>query len=432
MKPALLLFSLALQLAVAAPSPDFATRREHIAKSIPDGPLVLFGARESDDLHAGFFQEPNFFYLTGWQQPGAILVITPKPDPDEPDAATRAQLPREILFLPQRLPGEEKWTGRKLGPNDASVLETTGFTTVLPAEQFETELAKLLSVYPKLYGLNADPASAAALAKIAPLRPPVDARLPISRLRMEKSPAEIAAIQKATDASVDAHKAAWQAIAPGKYEYQIEAVMVGSYLSAGCQRSAYAPIVGSGPNSTTLHYSQNSRRMDGGEVVVMDVAGEYDNYASDITRTVPVNGKFTPREREIYDIVLGAQQAAIAAVKPGMTIGRSGPTSLYKIAYDYIETHGKDLHGQPLGKYFTHGLSHHVGLDVHDAADNTAALKAGMVITVEPGIYLPEENLGVRIEDIVLVTEQGAKVLSAALPKDPAEIEKLMAARKKD
>jgi len=202
---------------------------------------------------------------------------------------------------------------------------------------------------------------------------------------------------------------------------------VGSYLMDGCRRSAYAPIVGSGPNSTILHYSRNSRRMDEGEVVVMDVAAECNNYASDITRTVPANGKFSARQREIYDIVLGAQRAAIAAVKPGMTIPKKSPNSLYQIAYDYINTHGKDLHGEPLGKYFTHGLSHHVGLDVHDESDTKEPLKAGMVITIEPGIYIPEENIGVRIEDVVLVTETGAKVLSAALPVDPDEIERAMA-----
>jgi Xaa-Pro aminopeptidase len=162
----------------------------------------------------------------------------------------------------------------------------------------------------------------------------------------------------------------------------------------------------------------------------MDVAGECDNYASDITRTLPVNGKFTARQREIYDVVLGAQRAAIAAIKPGVTINRSTPGSIYKVAYDYIDTHGKDLHGDPLGKYFTHGLSHHVGLDVHDASDTMAPLKAGMVITVEPGVYIPEENIGIRIEDIVLVTETGAKVLSAALPTDPDEIERALAQRK--
>ena len=147
---------------------------------------------------------------------------------------------------------------------------------------------------------------------------------------MEKSPEEIATIQRATDASIDAHRAAWRMIHPGDYEYQVAATMVGTYENEGCQRSAYAPIVGSGPNSAVLHYSRNSRRMDAGEVVVMDVGAECDNYASDITRTVPAGGKFTPRQREIYDVVLGAQRAAIAAVKPGMTLGKRRPTAFIR------------------------------------------------------------------------------------------------------
>jgi Xaa-Pro aminopeptidase len=404
----LLLLTLVLRLG-AAVSPDYAERRQKLREQIPDGVLVLFGAKESEDLHYGFFQETNFLYLTGWEEPGAILVLTPEKD---------------ILFLPKRQPTEEKWTGRKLGPDDSNVREATGFTSVMPAERFETELRSLLNDYPKLYDFDASTQS------IAPLRTHVDARPLIAKLRMEKSPEEIAHIQRATDASIEAHKAAWKMMRPGEYEYEIAAVMVGSYLMEGCRRSAYAPIVGSGPNSTTLHYSRNSRRMDAGEIVVMDVAAECDNYASDITRTVPANGKFTPRQREIYNVVLGAQRAAIAAVKPGMTLGKKTPNSLYQVAYDYINTHGKDLHGEPLGKYFTHGLSHHVGLDVHDASDPRDPLKAGMVITIEPGVYIPEENIGVRIEDVVLVTEKGAKVLSGALPVDPDEIERALAQKR--
>jgi Xaa-Pro aminopeptidase len=421
-----LLLALTLQL-TAAVSPDFATRRTALRKSIPDGVLVLFGSKESEDLHEPYFQQTDFFYLTGWEQPGAILIVTPEPEKDDPDYAQRTQLPREILFLPQRLVRDEKWTGRKLGPSDPEAASLTGVAEVLPAERFETELRTLLDLYPNLYGLPADPL-AAPLAQLFPRRPLTDARLKIAHLRMVKSATEIALIQKATDASVDAHLAAWKSIRPGQYEYQTAAVMVGTYLSEGCRRSAYAPIVGSGPNSTTLHYSNNNRRMDAGEVVVMDVAAECRNYASDITRTVPVNGKFTPRQREIYDIVLGAQKAAIAAVKPGASVAsRAG---LYKIAFEYINTHGKDSHGEPLGKYFTHGLSHHVGLDVHDSSDNSEPLKPGMVITIEPGVYIPEENIGVRIEDTLLVTEDGAKVLSAALPTNPDEIERALASGK--
>jgi Xaa-Pro aminopeptidase len=420
----LLFFALSLQLG-AAVSPEFAMRRANLRKSIPDGVLVLFGAKESDDLHESFFQQTDFYYLTGWEQPGAILIVTPDADVNAPGGTVRSKAPREILFLPQRVISEEKWTGRKLGPDDADAPEITGVATVMAAERFESELHSLLEIYPNLYALASD-AAATALAKLAPLRTVTDARPLIARLRMEKSPSEIAEIQKATDVSIAAHRAVWKTIKPGEYEYQAAALMVSTWMNEGCRRSAYAPIVGSGPNSTTLHYSRNNRRMDAGEVTVIDAAAECDNYASDITRTIPVSGKFTARQREIYQIVLGAQRAAIAAVKPGMTIGRTTPGSLYRIAFDYINSHGKDLQGQPLGVYFNHGLSHHVGLDVHDASDTSAPLKAGMVITIEPGIYIPEENIGVRIEDVVLVTETGAKVLSGALPTAPDEIERAL------
>jgi Xaa-Pro aminopeptidase len=337
--------------------------------------------------------------------------------------AERAKLPREILFLPQRVPGMEKWTGRKLGPSDPNAAATTGFTAILPAERFESELRRLLEAYPNL--ITTGPESIESLRKIAPGRNIQDAKTKLGNLRMAKSEREIDQIQHATDASIAAHRAAWKMMQPGQYEYEMAAVMTGSYMAAGCRRGAYAPIVGSGPNSTVLHYSRNARRMDSGEVAVMDVAAECDNHASDITRTVPVNGKFTQRQREVYDVVLGAQNAAIAAIKPGVTIRH-----LADIARDYMNAHGKDLHGEPLGKYFIHGLGHHVGLDVHDESTPSEPLKAGMVITIEPGIYIPEESLGVRIEDVVLVTETGSKILSAALPRDPDELERALAKTK--
>jgi len=152
------------------------------------------------------------------------------------------------------------------------------------------------------------------------------------------------------------------------------------------------------------------------------VAGQYSGYAADVTRTLPADGKFTPRQREIYEIVLGAQNAALAAMKPGVTFGE-----LQKIATDYINAHGKDKEGRTLGRYFIHGLGHHIGLNVHDPSGPYRPLEAGMVITDEPGIYIPEENLGVRIEDDVLITPTGAKLLTARLPRSPDEIEKIMA-----
>jgi len=404
---------------------QYRARRIELRKSLSDGLTILFGRSEQDeDLRTGFFQESNFFYLTGWQEPGAILLLAPLPEESsDPAYAAKSKLPREIFFLPERNPEQEKLTGRKLGPRDENVRERSGFESVMPAEKFEAELRRMLETYARVYTV-ADSPAAARLKQLAPLRTVGNASTAIAKLRMNKSPEELALIQRAIDVTLDAHRAAWQRAAPGLYEYQVAATMTGIFAEAGCERTAYAPIVGAGPDSVYLHYSRNSRRMDAGEVLLMDVGAECAGYAADITRTIPVNGKFSPRQREIYEIVLGAQNAAISAVKPGMTLSKTAPNTLYKVAFDYINSHGKDLHGERLGKYFTHGIGHHVGLDVHDASDPAAPLEPGMVITIEPGIYIPEENLGVRIEDMVLVTEHGGKVLSAALPREPGEIEK--------
>jgi Xaa-Pro aminopeptidase len=395
------------------PSTDYKSRRTELRKALGQSVLIAFGAteREHGELRSGFFQEQNFYYLTGWTEPGAILVLTPT---------------KEILLLPKRDAEREKWTGPKLGPDSPDVQKITGFDTVVPAESFEASLASFVSEASKVYSFGEQ---LEALQRLLPTRTVANASIHIARLRAVKSPAELALIQRSTDASMAAHRAAWNAIAPGKMEYEIAAVMSASYFGAGCARHAYAPIVGSGANAAVLHYSRNSRRMDAGELLLMDVGSECWMYASDITRTVPVSGKFTPRQRELYEIVLGAQKAAIAALKPGMTISRTGPNSIHTIAFDYINTHGKDRNGAALGKYFTHGTSHHVGLDVHDANDPSQPLAAGMVITVEPGIYIPEEGIGIRIEDVVLITENGAKVMSAALPREPDEIERVFAKR---
>jgi Xaa-Pro aminopeptidase len=402
-----LLLLVAPAFADGIPREEYQARRVELRKTL-DGVLVLF-ARADDDLR-DYIQEPNFLYLTGWRDPGAVLMMT----------ATE-----EILFLPARSKTAEIFYGRVTDPNDSDVFQKTGFSAVLPRTAVETTFLRLLEAAPKIYAERGD-AQAQKLEGLAPLHEHGDTTALIGNLREFKSPAELALIQKASDATVAAHLAAWHAMKAGKSEYEIAAVMTGTYFSIGCERSAYAPIVGSGPNSVILHYSANRRRMDAGEVVVMDVGAECSDYATDVTRTVPVNGKFTARQREIYEIVLGAQKAAIAAVKPGLKVGRRDGEGLYKIAFDYINTHGKDSHGAPLGKYFTHGLSHHVGLDVHDPGPTTIELKPGMVITIEPGIYIPEENLGVRIEDTILVTENGCKVLSGALPKEVEEIERLV------
>ncbi|MEO6802009.1 MAG: M24 family metallopeptidase, partial [Granulicella sp.] len=251
------------------------------------------------------------------------------------------------------------------------------------------------------------------------------------QLRAIKSPAELALLTKAANASIAAQLAEMKAVRPGVTEGTVAGVIIAKLMEEGCERVSYAPIVGSGKNATILHYSQNAATMQSGGLVVIDAAGEYSMYASDITRTLPVNGHFTPRQREIYNLVLGAQRAAAAAFVPGKsTINdptHHDPNSLDTVAYNYINAHGKDLHGQPLGKYMVHGIGHLVGIDVHDPWDYTKPLGKGMVFTIEPGLYLPEENIGVRIEDLFSVNADGTLTdLIAKLPHEATAIEAAM------
>jgi Xaa-Pro aminopeptidase len=401
------------------PAGEYRTRRAALRKDL-DGTLILFGKTEgSDDLY-GFIQEANFYYLTGWSEPGALLLLTPSD---------------EVLFLPRHKARRERFTGKRAAADDPNARAATGFDTVFGLEKFESQLDKALSAYENAYVLPGQPDSEKLKARY-PFREFANAAPSIAKLRAKKSPAEVEAIQHTTDISILGHRAAWNRMAAGLFEYQLAATVTNQYMENGCERHAYAPIVGSGPNGTILHYDANRRRMDRGELVVMDTAAECSEYASDITRTVPVSGKFNARQRELYEIVLGAQKAAIGAIKPGVRMGGGPPgtnpgadaetNTLTRIATNYINSHGKDLHGQPLGKYFIHGLGHSVGLEVHDGLI-PGPLEAGMVITIEPGLYIPEEGIGIRIEDVVLVTENGAKILSAALPKEPDEIEKALA-----
>ena len=410
----------------------FAERRARLIAAI-DAPIVLFGYTGHEEANPSymFVQEENFYYLTGHNEEGAALLLVP--DSAEQKGWSGA---REILYLPPRDPAEERWNGPRLGPDDPGIQEKTGFARVESFAKLHDTLAALAKNYPEIYTELPGPHDegyphAANWSKwvrdAAPQPTLKDVSSAIGTLRAIKSPGELALIQKAIDPSIDAQLAAMKMMRPGLYEYQVAAKMVEIHANAGCEAEAYAPIVGTGFNSTILHYNKLDRRIQDGDAVLMDVAGQYSGYASDITRTIPANGKFTARQREIYEIVLGAQNAAMEAVKPGMTLYGQGPTSLQKIAMDYIDSHGKDREGHSLGRYFIHGLSHHLGLDVHDPSGPSRPLEAGMVITIEPGIYIPEESLGVRIEDDVLVTATGYKQLTARLPRSVEEIEKIMA-----
>ncbi|MGA8438918.1 MAG: Xaa-Pro peptidase family protein [Candidatus Sulfotelmatobacter sp.] len=419
------------------PNSDYHARREALARKV-GGVIVLFAPMESEgpnDLY-GFRQEDNFYYLSGSTEPGAALLIAPA---TEAVAEKPARSYTEILFLPPRNLTQEKWTGPKLGPENPEASKITGFDRVADMAKLPGEVMKVTSgVRPVVYTdvASHDQTSASAeplefLKDVNSFLSFQDVKPMIDSLRTTKDAGEVALIRKAVDASVAAHFAAFKAVKPNVNELEISALMQYEWGKRGCERPAYAPIVGSGFYSTVLHYSEDSHVMKAGDVVVIDAAGEYSMYASDITRTLPIGGHFIPRQREIYDIVLGAQQAAEAAFKSGTSNMRHGdPDSLYQVAYDYINTHGKDLHGEPLGKYFIHGLGHPVGLNVHDATDSNAPLGPGQVFTIEPGIYIPEENLGVRIEDDYYVDQDGKLIkLSAALPSKAEDVEKEMAGK---
>ncbi|HLW86162.1 MAG TPA: aminopeptidase P N-terminal domain-containing protein [Candidatus Sulfotelmatobacter sp.] len=414
------------------PGADYHARREALARKA-GGAVVLFAPLEGSDEVYEFRQENNFFYLSGQAEPGAALLIAPAAEA-KGDSPARAYT--EILFLPPHNLRREKFTGPKLGAENPDAPKITGFDRVEEMSKLPEEVSKAISggrpiVYADVPAQGGPSTASEPLAFLKHSNAVIsfqDVKPMVASLRMYKDAGEVALLRKAVDASAAAHFAAFQAVKPSVNEREISALMQYEWIRRGCERPSYAPIVGSGLNSTVLHYSEDTNVMNGGDVVVIDAAGEYSMYAADITRTLPVNGHFTARQREIYDIVLGAQEAAMSAFQSGksMLVGDSD-ASIAKVAKDYIDSHGKDLHGDPLGKYFIHGLGHYIGLKVHDDGDYKVPLGPGMAFTIEPGIYIPEEKIGVRIEDDYWVDPSGKLVkLSAALPSKADDVEKAM------
>lgn len=362
------------------PLQEYRSRRDRLAQRIKGNVLVLRAAPDKELVE--YQQEPNFYYLTGVSEPNAILLL---------DAA--AAPPQEFLFLPPRKPGEEVWTGPKIGPGSEAE-KLTGFAKVLPVSEFDTVLKNSSELAKAVYGLK-------------------DAADDIAYLRQTKSASEIALLEKAIQVTLKAHQAAARTITPGVMEYEVEAALEYEFRRNGAERPGFPSIVGSGPFSTILHYDKSERRMQAGDTVVVDIGAEYSGYSADVTRTYPVNHTFSSRQREIYQIVLDAQKAALAKVKPGARI-----SDVHQAAVSHIRSKGYE-------RYFIHGTTHHIGLEVHDVGDAARPLEPNMVITVEPGIYIPEEQLGVRIEDDVVVTPTGYRVLST-FPKEVSEIEALV------
>ena len=391
----------------------YQARREALMKEMGEGVAVVYNEGEEDG--DGYRPNSDFFYLTGVTEAGAVLVLAPK-----------ERQYREFLLLPTRDTEAERWTGER-DPIGAALRKKYGFEKIFRTGRLNSLVLDLARRSPVLWQLSTGagggdkrPPDLELYGKISAKLTGVATKpmtLAVSRMRSRHSAAEIAVMQRAVRISEAGFRSAVDLIRPGAFEGAVEAAAEQVWKSRGARRPAYASIVGSGPNSTILHYPRSERVMQDGELVLMDMSAEYAHYASDITRTFPVNGKFTPAQRKIYDLVLKAQQAALALLKPGAYY-----EDLDAAARKVIEEAG-------YGDYFIHGLGHFVGLDVHDAGAYAEPLTTGMVITLEPGIYLPDQNLGVRIEDDLLITETSAKYLSDGLPRTADEIEKWMAAR---
>jgi Xaa-Pro aminopeptidase len=381
------------------PLSEYASRRARVAEQIRGNVMVLFGQPDSELVK--FKQTDNFLYLTGFNEPDAVLVI---------DAT--GNKPEDTLFIRPRNSAEERWTGPTMAAGTEGQKET-GISAVKVLSELNSAVNALLQKGSKVFTETSDQRSLDRLRAIAPSAQTQNAASALAALRVRKSTTELELIEKTVNITVDGHKAAARIIAPGVWEYQVEAALEYEFRRQGAERPSFPSIVGSGPNSTILHYNASTRQMKAGDLVVVDVGAEYSGYAGDVTRTYPVSGKFTSRQREIYQIVLEAQKRALERVKPGATIRQ-----VHRAAYDYIESKG-------YAKEFPHGTSHYLGLYVHDVGDTSRELEPGMVITVEPGIYIDNEALGVRIEDDVVVTEKGYRMLSN-LPREIDEIEALM------
>jgi len=395
-------------LAALPPSPEtepleeYRSRRERLGQAV-NGAVVLFAAPPSDLVE--FQQEDNFYYLTGFVEPEAALLID----------GTGSEVV-ETLYIPDRNPAEERWTGPKLGPGPEAE-QATGVASVGPRDELAARIRTLAAGGHTIFTLTEDPVTMERLRSIVPETTFRNVAPEIANLRLVKANTEIALLRRAVDITLEAHGEAARVIGPRAMEYEVEGIIEYTFRRNGSERPAFPSIVGSGPFTTILHYDRNDRRMQDGELVVVDIGAEYSGYAADVTRTYPVNGRFTERQKEIYQVVLDAQRAALERVRPGVPI--NGPGGVHQAARDYIDAAG-------YGEYFIHGTSHYLGLYVHDVGDYTRPLEPGMVLTVEPGIYLPQENLGVRIEDDVLVTTDGYEMLSD-FPKEIEEIEALMA-----
>jgi Xaa-Pro aminopeptidase len=403
---------------------EYAQRRQALADRVGRGLIVLLGSTESEGRSGftGFRQESNFFYLTGHDEPGAALLIAP-------GHAGRPY--REILFLAGSAGSASKWSGPRLQPENAGHL---GLAEVLAESKFRRTARAMLRERGKLAGLAEDWPSDDVhrrsrherLVETMGSQPTRDIHGPLAALRTVKSPAELALIQAAVQATEVAFRDAWREVGEGATEREVAAGLIAGAFHAGCERLAFAPIVAAGPNATILHYQRNSARLAEGQMLLIDAGGERARYAADIARSIPVSRRFSERQRLLYEAVLEAQEQAIAAVKPGAVLSGRARNSIESLAERTLRKRAP----RGVDAYLPHAIGHQVGLDVHDPAPPDRTLKPGMVLAIEPGLYLPKEGIGIRVEDMVEVTDDGCRLMSPGLPRSADALEAALASQR--
>ncbi len=430
----------------------FAARREAFMQKLgPDAVAVVRSQPErlrNGDAFFPFRQNSDIVYLTGFVEPDTTLILRPG-----------AETEKFVMFVRPRDPEMEVWDGKRAGLEGAKA--QYGADASFPSAELHTRLGDLIANHEELhYGLGLDERMdqmvAANISRLRKMekkgqRPPravIDPRHALHELRLHKRPEELAALRKASAISADAHVAAMKLGKPGTFEHELEALIDYTFRKRGGSGPGYTTIVGAGENATILHYIENRCAIADGDLVLVDAGCEYDHYTADITRTWPANGKFTGPQRDVYELVLATQKAAVDLVKPGATLDEIHDHCVRSLTEGMIQlgllsgSVDERIEDKTYRRFYMHGTSHWLGLDVHDVGAYTREgkprpLAPGMVITVEPGFYvaplgghlddfelpLALRGIGVRIEDDVLVTETGCEVLTAACPKEVADIE---------
>jgi len=431
------IFLLSSVVSPAQSPAEFKQRRQAVLEKMEPNSAMVLRSNES----AGNFENPRiggyFYYLTGINETNACLILRGKNTRPVPSARYGREFqapPSELLFITPVNPMRADWDAQGLGIDGAK--NEMGFENLMPFGEFNSYLGKLILNNPEILYMD--------IEKSGTLEGPLTEDEQIFKMARDKgaqftiqspsnilshmvrikSPGEMAIMRKAIYITAEAHRTAMRSIQPGMYEYQLDAIIQYIYRINGAPGVGFPCIIGSGPNSVVLHWMENSRKMMDGDMVVVDIGAEYGLYWADITRTIPVNGTFNARQKEIYEIVLKANEEAIKMVAPGVAFTEINKKVDEILANGMVQT-GLIKDEKDFRKYYYHGLGHHIGL-INLPGGEIDILEPGMIITIEPGIYIREEALGVRIEDDVLVTEDGYEVLSKSVPKKIQDIEIIM------